>query len=335
MTEETIRVDDGRNDLPIFIHSELDDMKITSAAFRIYAHLARRAGKDNKAWPSYATMGEQCFRMDYPGADSATLRRKAIAAIKELIDAGLIVRTLRKAGKEHTTNSYKLVPKTQWGGGALTPPSALTPGGALTPKGTPLEDTPGKEKKEKDIASSPTAPKPSQSATPKQTRKRKSDQLAFDGEFTPNEGQVRRADGQIVPSQSEMYGIICTICGIDPVAIKDTPQAKNVGKVASNLRKSEYTVDELRRWWKEVWRNNYRGKDGGKPTPNLLAQMIGQIRPAPPEVEEDEFVFVGTKVGGKYYVVDQPKNTVKDGELIVPKDQIAYYLEHGHLHDGI
>ena len=33
---------DGR-DLPIFIHSELDDLRLTSKAFRVYAHLARLA----------------------------------------------------------------------------------------------------------------------------------------------------------------------------------------------------------------------------------------------------------------------------------------------------
>jgi hypothetical protein len=102
-------------DLPIFIHSELDDLPLTAEAFRVYAHLARRAGKDNCAWPSYPTIGEQCFRPSYPAASTETLKRKAMAAVKELIAYGLIVRELRLADDGgNATNVYHLTPRHKW-----------------------------------------------------------------------------------------------------------------------------------------------------------------------------------------------------------------------------
>lgn len=113
--------------------------------------------------------------------------------------------------------------------------------------------------------------------TKKQPRKRKPKQLAFEGEFTPNEGQTRRDDGAIIPSQPEMYKLVCKICGIDWDVIRGTSQEKNVGKVASNLRKAGYTEEELRRWWVEVWKQDYRSKNDGKPTPNLLLQLVGKL----------------------------------------------------------
>lgn len=95
---------------PIFVHSEIDDLALTANAFRVYAHLARRAGKDNSAWPSYASIGEHCFRASYPKAQAATLRRRAIEAIDELEKYGLIEVTRRRRDDQgHTSNEYRLL----------------------------------------------------------------------------------------------------------------------------------------------------------------------------------------------------------------------------------
>jgi hypothetical protein len=102
--------------MPLFVHSEIDDLKLPLGAFRVYGHLARRAGSDNFAWPSYSSIGEHCFRSSYPKAKDATLRRKALAAVEELKKAGLIEiekRTLD--GKQgNITNAYRLVSLSDW-----------------------------------------------------------------------------------------------------------------------------------------------------------------------------------------------------------------------------
>lgn len=102
--------------MPIFIHSDIDDLGLSVNAFRLYAHLARRAGVTNFAWPSYASMGEHCFRASYPKAKDATLRRKALAAVEELKKVGLVEvekRTLAKT-QGNITNAYRLVPLNRW-----------------------------------------------------------------------------------------------------------------------------------------------------------------------------------------------------------------------------
>jgi hypothetical protein len=102
--------------LPIFVHSAIDDMGLSLGAFRVYGHLARRAGLNNSAWPSYTSIGEQCFRASYPTAKSDTLRRKAIAAVSELKKKGLVDVQQRKIGNTegNKSNVYSLVPLDQW-----------------------------------------------------------------------------------------------------------------------------------------------------------------------------------------------------------------------------
>lgn len=81
---------DDRDNLPMQIHSELDDFPLSTEAFRVYAHLVRRAGKSRKAWPSYQHIDETCFRASYPNAASSTLKIKAIDAVRELVVHRLI-----------------------------------------------------------------------------------------------------------------------------------------------------------------------------------------------------------------------------------------------------
>ena len=81
---------DDRDNLTLQIHSELDDFPLSAEAFRVYAHLVRRAGKSRKAWPSYQNIGETCFRASYPNAAKSTLKIKAIDAVRELVVHRLI-----------------------------------------------------------------------------------------------------------------------------------------------------------------------------------------------------------------------------------------------------
>ena len=100
------KVVDRRN-LPIFIHSEIDDLLLTPNAFRVYAHLARRADKTGAAWPSYQSIGDHCFGMVFE--NPVTRRSMARKAIDELIAAGLIRKTNRATEAGNTSNIYELL----------------------------------------------------------------------------------------------------------------------------------------------------------------------------------------------------------------------------------
>lgn len=95
---------------PIFVHSLIDDLDLTLEAFRIYAHLARRWGDGtHDSVGSYRKLGGHCFRSSFPCASPATLKRKAIAAIQELEDHGLIEKHKHQGydGRD-ISNSYTL-----------------------------------------------------------------------------------------------------------------------------------------------------------------------------------------------------------------------------------
>ncbi|UQN10405.1 helix-turn-helix domain-containing protein [Deinococcus sp. QL22] len=114
---DTFKVEDSRDDLPFQIHWELDDAPLSVWAFRVYAHLVRRAGKNGEIFPSYQSIGEACFRAtNGPEASPLTLRNKAMLAMKELVTAGLVIKQNRskKGMKEHDTNVYTLTPRRQW-----------------------------------------------------------------------------------------------------------------------------------------------------------------------------------------------------------------------------
>ena len=109
------RVKDGRDIPTIFVHGELDDLPITYQAFRVYAHLARRTGVHTGAWPSYSSIGQACFRANYPNASTATLRRHAIRAVNELKALGLVEVQRRMAENgNHQSNLYFLTPRSSW-----------------------------------------------------------------------------------------------------------------------------------------------------------------------------------------------------------------------------
>lgn len=115
----------------IFIHSSLDDAGLSIYAFRVYAHLARRANQSGKAWPGVQSMADKC------GMSKNTAR----AAINELVERGMIIIMSSGGGRE--TNNYLLTAPADWNvfensderaGHALTgsppdPVTSCTPGG--------------------------------------------------------------------------------------------------------------------------------------------------------------------------------------------------------------
>lgn len=51
---------DARTFDVVFIHSTIDDYGLSPNEFRVYCHIARRAGRNNKAWPSVKSMADVC-----------------------------------------------------------------------------------------------------------------------------------------------------------------------------------------------------------------------------------------------------------------------------------
>ena len=256
---DAVEIGDRRRDLPIFIHSELDDFGLSLEAFRVYAHLARRAGRDNAAHPSYASIGEACFRKNYPKASPATLRRKAIAAVKELLDAGLILRESRTSDQgDPATNHYYLTARSEWGS-VNAPPgvnapgvvsthqgSANTAGGVNAPKDTPIEDHPIEDTPLEGGGASPPAP------------------------TAP------------LPSEppAEFVAALCWCCHghQKPDELPDTVRIP-LHATARQLHNDGYTMGDLRTWFDRSWRMDWRWKkDKQRPRPEEVRAGIPALR---------------------------------------------------------
>lgn len=100
-----LRVQEGRDDMPIFIHSELDDYGLSLVEFRVYARLARRCGR------AAASESVPNMARDF-GVNDRTVQR----ALRLLVSARLIAEE-RRPGK---TTLYTLLPRPAW-----APASAL------------------------------------------------------------------------------------------------------------------------------------------------------------------------------------------------------------------
>ncbi len=83
----------------LYVHSELDDYGLMANEFRIYAHLARRAGKDG-AWPSVDSMAEKC-RLNRDTVYRCLKRLKELNLVRAIVRPG-------------TTNIYVLTARSQW-----------------------------------------------------------------------------------------------------------------------------------------------------------------------------------------------------------------------------
>lgn len=112
----------------IFVHSEIDDLGLDPFEFRVYAHLARRAGSGS-AWPSHEAI-----------ADATKISRvKVIACLTSLEALGLIEVT-RRTG---TSNTYTLTKKSAWGVFTRKTPPVHQVDGGCSPgehKGYPGKD---------------------------------------------------------------------------------------------------------------------------------------------------------------------------------------------------
>ena len=123
MTTDSFR--DNRKKRHIYMDSKLDDLPLTMEAYRVYCHLCRRADCDNNAFPSYKSIGEFCFRGSFPNSPTDTLRRKAIAAVNELICWNLITKTSRENNGLQTSNHYSLTDMEDWFPNPLKPSSLI------------------------------------------------------------------------------------------------------------------------------------------------------------------------------------------------------------------
>jgi len=83
----------------IWVHYLLDDLGLDSQAFRVFAHLSRRAGR-GLAWPSIESITKTC----------QLSRNTVAAAILELEERGLI-QVERRRG---VSNRYRIAPISDW-----------------------------------------------------------------------------------------------------------------------------------------------------------------------------------------------------------------------------
>lgn len=96
---EDFNVRDGRDDRPVFIHSELDDYGLSCVEFRVYARLARRSGS-GAAFESVPRMA----------ADFEVKDRTVQRALRVLVRCRLVAETPRP-GKP---TLYTLNPRSAW-----------------------------------------------------------------------------------------------------------------------------------------------------------------------------------------------------------------------------
>ena len=121
MNRNQSQLSDGRV-LPIaWISTALDDLPISSEAFRVYFHLLRRVGKNDKAWPSYRSIGCHCF----PSMKEESARSKAIRSVKELVEWNLIRVENVQTNQGFHSNHYYITNDSEWKdpSDVISPPS--------------------------------------------------------------------------------------------------------------------------------------------------------------------------------------------------------------------
>jgi hypothetical protein len=102
----------------LWLHSELDDLGLDPFAFRIYAHLARRAESTGRAWPKIEDIATHC------GISERMVR----SCIQKLVDERLIV-IVGGAGAKGggRRNVYHLVARNEWLASKLKAPEPDQP----------------------------------------------------------------------------------------------------------------------------------------------------------------------------------------------------------------
>lgn len=84
----------------IFVHSALDDAGLLASDFRVYCHLARRAGTNGAAYPKAESIAETC----------KMTKDTVWAALKRLEARNM----LRRERRFCTSNSYTLTKQSEW-----------------------------------------------------------------------------------------------------------------------------------------------------------------------------------------------------------------------------
>jgi hypothetical protein len=102
-----------------FVHSALDEAGLSVHAFRVYCHLARRAGKDGAAYPGAVSMAAVC-RMK---------RDTVFTALRELEGRGMLERQKRHG----SSNEYWLTKASQWRQISPVPNEGASPETGLHP----------------------------------------------------------------------------------------------------------------------------------------------------------------------------------------------------------
>ena len=118
--------EDQRDDMPVFIHSELDDFGLTPFEFRAYAHLARRVNDRKGEYYEKLKNGADVCRMD------VKTYRAALVALEEY---GLVSREERPG----QTSVFRLNPKSAWRTPTKSGRATKSGRGAGNGRGTPTE----------------------------------------------------------------------------------------------------------------------------------------------------------------------------------------------------
>jgi DNA-binding MarR family transcriptional regulator len=87
----------------IFIHSQLDEAGLDPYSFRVYAHLARRAGKKKDAWPEEKTIAEM----------TKMSKRQVVRCMKILEERGMLT-ICQRPGVVGRHNEYFLTGPDEW-----------------------------------------------------------------------------------------------------------------------------------------------------------------------------------------------------------------------------
>ncbi len=162
---------DGFNVL--FVHSTIDDAKLTPFAFRVYCHVSRRANRTGSAWPGSKSMADACQM-------SETTVKKAI---KELEDRNML--QVRRSTGGRDTNTYFITAPSKWTTPPCGDPVATRPPPPRVATPTPSPDTSKGTPLSLSIEEKETSPTGSELFDVEQTKKiskkhPRSDQLAED-----------------------------------------------------------------------------------------------------------------------------------------------------------
>jgi hypothetical protein len=254
---------DGRTP-PIFIHSIIDDMiGLTPNTMRVYMHLARRADKSGAAWPSYQSIGDHCFGSVYKNAESR--RRHAMESIDELINAQLVRKEMRFNELGFQSNHYVL----------LDPPTTT-----LVIPGSLPSDPPITTLVIEDAL--PSDPGITTLVIPGSLKDSPVEDLPI--EDTPlEEGIVGATPTPPVAAEWLAYlAALCWVCyGHQKTEALTVEQMGALTAEAKKIRDLGYSKEDLREWWKQVWRNDWRWDKGRqRPRPDEVRSSIPILRAA-------------------------------------------------------